>query len=51
MLQTYEAYVQIRDGAIGQQSHGRRGGHAHVQIWSKAKIFQKGRTNFIFKPK
>ena len=33
--------------------HGHRLGHAHVQIWSTAKIFQKFkyRTDFIFKPK
>ena len=37
---------KIRDRAIGQ-----RRGHAHVQIWSKSKIFQKGRTDFIFEPK
>ena len=28
-----------------ERPHGHRGGH--VQIWSKAKIFQKGRTDFI----
>ena len=38
-------------GAVGQRPHGRRGGHAHVQVWSIAKIFQKDRTDFIFEPK
>ena len=42
---------KIRDGAIGQRLHGHRGGHAHAQMWSKAKIFQKGRKDFIFEPK
>ena len=45
------ATSQNRDGAIGQLPHGHSGGHAHVQIWSKAKIFQKGRRDFIFEPK
>ena len=28
--------------------HGHHGGHTHFQIWSKAKIFQKGlRTSFL----
>ena len=42
---------KIKDGAIDQRPRGHRGGHVHVQIWSKAKIFQKGSTDFIFEPK
>ena len=42
---------KIRDVAIGLRPHGHHGGHAHVHIWSKVKIFQKGHTDFIFEPK
>ena len=36
---------------MDQLPHGHSGGHAHVQIWSKAKTLQKGCTDFIFEPK
>ena len=42
-----QAKLEMEPSANGERPHGLHEGRTHIQIWSKAKIFQKGRTDFI----
>ena len=46
-----QAKLEMEPSANGPMACMRAVVHTHIQILSKAKIFRKGHTDFIFKPK